>query len=220
MQLNTLKPAPGSHRRHVRVGRGIGSGLGKTCGRGIKGSGARKSPNHRPGFEGGQMPLKIRLPKFGFHSPRKALTAEVSLNALQRVSADVIDRQALLEAGLIQQRIRYVKIVLPHEPRLERSLEVRGLGVTKGARAAIEAAGGSVEMAEYTLAAARRRELSERRREQKLRTLRERLAAAGDARPARRERSGKAAHPAAGGQKSAARPAAKGGKGGKGGKKK
>lgn len=213
MQLNTLKPAPGSHRRHVRVGRGIGSGLGKTCGRGVKGSGARKSPNHRPGFEGGQMPLKIRLPKFGFHSPRKALTAEVSLNALQRIESGAIDRQALLDAGLITRRIRYVKIVLPHEPKLGRSLEVRGLGVTRGARAAIEAAGGSVETAEYTQAAARRRELSARRRALKLKTLKDKLAAAGDVRPARRERSNKGGHTAGSTQKSPARPAAKGGKG-------
>ena len=89
MRLNTLKPAEGSHRKHVRVGRGIGSGLGKTCGRGIKGSGARKSPNVRPGFEGGQMPLKIRLPKFGFYSPKSDITAEVLLNDLNRVEGDV-----------------------------------------------------------------------------------------------------------------------------------
>lgn len=193
MRLNTLKPAEGSHRKHVRVGRGIGSGLGKTCGRGIKGSGARKSPNVRPGFEGGQMPLKIRLPKFGFYSPKSDLTAEVLLNDLNRVEGDVVDMASLLKARLISKKIKYVKIVLSKVPNFTRKVEVKGLAVTRGAKAAIEAAGGSVEIASYTLAAAARREKSVARSAAKQKALQDKLAATGIVKPAKKDKAEKAA---------------------------
>ena len=192
MYLNTLKPNAGSRRMHVRVGRGIGSGLGKTCGRGIKGSGARKSPNVRPGFEGGQMPMKIRLPKFGFWSPKKEITAEVSLNDLNKVKGDVIDRAALLEAGLITQKIQYVKLVLSRVPGFNRKVEVKGIGVTRGAKAAIEAAGGTVELASYSVEAASRRELSAKRRAAKVKMLQDKLAATGIVKPAKKDKAAKA----------------------------
>ncbi len=204
MFLNTLKPAKGSHRRSVRVGRGIGSGLGKTCGRGVKGSGARKSPNVRPGFEGGPMPLKIRLPKFGFWSPKKQITCEVSLNDLNKVEGDLINRETLLAAKLITQKIKFVKIVLSHKPNFTRKVEVVGLGVTKGARAAIEAAGGSIQVADYSTKAAERRELSAKRRSAKVKRLQDKLAAEGIQKPAKKEKAVKA-DLAAGGKKTAAK---------------
>lgn len=193
MHLYTLKPAEGSRRRHVRVGRGIGSGLGKTCGRGIKGSGARKSPNVRPGFEGGQMPLKIRLPKFGFYSPKSDVTAEVLLNDLNRIEGDVVDMASLLKARLITKKIKYVKIVLSKVPNLTRKLEVKGLGITRGAKAAIEAAGGTVEVAQYTLDAAARREKSAKRSAAKKQMLQDKLAATGIVKPAKKDKADKAA---------------------------
>ena len=192
MHLYTLKPAEGSRRRHVRVGRGIGSGLGKTCGRGIKGSGARKSPNVRPGFEGGQMPLKIRLPKFGFYSPKSDVTAEVLLNDLNRIEGDVVDMASLLKARLITKKIKYVKIVLSKVPNLTRKLEVKGLGITRGAKAAIEAAGGTVEVAQYTLDAAARREKSAKRSAAKKQMLQDKLAATGIIKPAKKDKADKA----------------------------
>ncbi len=192
MHLYTLKPAEGSRRRHVRVGRGIGSGLGKTCGRGIKGSGARKSPNVRPGFEGGQMPLKIRLPKFGFYSPKSDVTAEVLLNDLNRIEGDVVDMASLLKARLITKKIKYVKIVLSKVPNLTRKLEVKGLGITRGAKAAIEAAGGTVEVAQYTLDAAARREKSAKRSAAKKQMLQDKLAATGIVKPAKKDKADKA----------------------------
>ena len=192
MHLYTLKPAEGSRRRHVRVGRGIGSGLGKTCGRGIKGSGARKSPNVRPGFEGGQMPLKIRLPKFGFYSPKSDVTAEVLLNDLNRIEGDVVDMASLLKARLITKKIKYVKIVLSKVPNLTRKLEVKGLGITRGAKAAIEAAGGTVEVAQYTLDAAARREKSAKRSAAKKQMLQDKLAATGSVKPAKKDKADKA----------------------------
>ena len=192
MHLYTLKPAEGSRRRHVRVGRGIGSGLGKTCGRGIKGSGDRKSPNVRPGFEGGQMPLKIRLPKFGFYSPKSDVTAEVLLNDLNRIEGDVVDMASLLKARLITKKIKYVKIVLSKVPNLTRKLEVKGLGITRGAKAAIEAAGGTVEVAQYTLDAAARREKSQKRSAAKKQMLQDKLAATGIVKPAKKDKADKA----------------------------
>lgn len=192
MYLNTLKPAAGSRRRSVRVGRGIGSGLGKTCGRGVKGSGARKSPNVRPGFEGGQMPLKIRLPKFGFWSPKKDVTAEVTLNDLNNVNAEVINMQALLDAGLITKKIKYVKVVLSKVPNFTKKVELVGLGVTRGAKAAVEAAGGKVEAAPYSVAAQQRRELSKKRRSLKDQMLQDKLAATGILKPAKKDKSAKA----------------------------
>ena len=192
MHLYTLKPAEGSRRPHVRVGRGIGSGLGKTCGRGIKGSGARKSPNVRPGFEGGQMPLKIRLPKFGFYSPKSDLTCEVLLNDLNKIEGDVVDMASLLKARLITKKIKYVKIVLSKTPNFNRKLEVKGVGVSRGAKAAIEAAGGSVEIAQYTLDAAARREKSQKRSAAKKQMLMDKLAATGIVKPAKKDKADKA----------------------------
>jgi len=143
MRLNTLSPAAGSKPAKKRLGRGIGSGLGKTAGRGHKGAGSRKSGGYRVGFEGGQMPLKIRLPKFGFYSRKGAVTAEVRLNEIAAVQAEVVDLNALKQAGFVTKDIQFVKVVL--SGKIERPVTVRGLGVTKGARAAIEAAGGKIE---------------------------------------------------------------------------
>jgi len=143
MRLNDLKPAEGSRPAAKRVGRGIGSGLGKTCGRGHKGQKARKGGFHKVGFEGGQMPLQRRLPKVGFRS-RKALDrAEVRLTELARVEGDTIDLDSLMAAGVVNRGIKVAKIIASGE--LTRAFTVRGVGVTKGARAAIESAGGKVE---------------------------------------------------------------------------
>jgi large subunit ribosomal protein L15 len=143
MRLNELKPDAGSKKAPKRVGRGIGSGLGKTAGRGHKGQKARAGGFHKVGFEGGQMPLQRRLPKVGFRS-RSALTrAEVRLGELGRVSGDVVDLAALIEAGVVNRSTKTAKILASGE--VSRALTIRGVGVTKGARAAIEAAGGSVE---------------------------------------------------------------------------
>ena len=145
MRLNTLSPAEGAKHAPKRLGRGIGSGIGKTSGRGIKGAGARKSGGTRPGFEGGQMPIKIRLPKFGFYSRLAAVTAEVSLNDLNKVEGDEITLATLKQADIISNNFERAKIVLSKKPELTKAVTVRGLGVTKGAKAAIEAAGGKVE---------------------------------------------------------------------------
>jgi large subunit ribosomal protein L15 len=143
MRLNTLKPAPGTKTAPKRVGRGIGSGLGKTCGRGHKGQKSRNGGYHKTGFEGGQMPIQRRLPKFGFTSRMAMTTAEVRLHELAEVEGDVIDLVALKAANIIRQDMLRAKIIL--SGTLEKSVTIRGLGVTKGARAAIEAAGGKVE---------------------------------------------------------------------------
>jgi len=143
MHLNTLSPAPGSHKARKRCGRGIGSGIGKTGGRGHKGQKSRSGGSVRPGFEGGQMPLKQRLPKFGFTSRKSLVRAEVRLHELNLIKGDVVDIHALKDAGLINRNIIAVKIMLSGE--MTRKITVRGLGVTKGARAAIEAAGGNIE---------------------------------------------------------------------------
>ena len=145
MRLNALSPAAGSRKKAVRVGRGIGSGIGKTCGRGIKGAGARKSGGTRPGFEGGQMPIKIRLPKFGFFSRIAAVTTEVPLNELNKLTGDVVDMLTLKQADIIGEKYENAKIILSKEPKISRAFTVKGIRVTKGARAAIEAAGGKVE---------------------------------------------------------------------------
>ena len=192
MRLNTLKPTEGSRRPHVRVGRGIGSGLGKTCGRGVKGSGARKSPNVRPGFEGGQMPMKIRLPKFGFWSPKSEITAEVPLNALNGMDVETIDLEALKAARLVPHKIKYVKIVLSRVPNFTKKVNIKGLGVTKGAKAAIEAAGGTIEVADYIEAAAARRARSVKNRALKVKDLQAKLAATGIQKPAKKDKSAKA----------------------------
>jgi large subunit ribosomal protein L15 len=143
MKLNELGPATGSKKDRKRVGRGIGSGLGKTGGRGHKGQKARAGGFHKVGFEGGQMPLQRRLPKRGFASRTARYNDEVALYELQVMKADVIDLAALKAANVIGHETRKVKIINTGE--LKRAVTVRGLGVTKGAAAAIEAAGGKVE---------------------------------------------------------------------------
>lgn len=143
MRLNTLSPAPGSKQAPKRVGRGIGSGLGKTGGRGHKGQKSRSGGGVRRGFEGGQMPLYRRLPKFGFTSRKSMFTAEVRLSELAKVNGDVVDLYTLKAANIIGIEIKYVKIILSGE--LARPVTVRGLRVTKGARAAIENTGGKIE---------------------------------------------------------------------------
>ena len=143
MRLNTLSPAAGSKPSAKRVGRGIGSGLGKTFGRGHKGQKSRSGGSVRPGFEGGQMPLKQRLPKFGFTSRKSLVTAEVRLAELAKVEGDVVSLETLKAANVITKDIKFVKVVLSGE--IARSVTVKGLRVTKGAQAAIEAAGGKIE---------------------------------------------------------------------------
>ena len=143
MRLNTLSPAPGSKTSKKRVGRGIGSGLGKTGGRGHKGLKSRSGGSVRPGFEGGQMPLQRRLPKFGFTSRKSLVAQEVRSHELALVEADVIDLEALKAAGLVRKSTLHVKVMLSGE--LSRAVTVKGIKVTKGARAQIEAAGGKVE---------------------------------------------------------------------------
>jgi large subunit ribosomal protein L15 len=143
MRLNSLKPAAGSRTDKKRVGRGIGSGLGKTCGRGHKGQKSRSGGFHKVGFEGGQMPLQRRLPKVGFTSRIGMASAQVRLSELNKVEAEVIDLKALQDAGLVTKSCKRVKVFLSGE--VTRALIVKGMGVTKGAQAAIEAAGGKVE---------------------------------------------------------------------------
>ena len=143
MRLNTLKPAAGSKSAAKRVGRGIGSGLGKTGGRGHKGQKSRTGGGIRPGFEGGQQPLQMRLPKFGFNSAKARITAEVTLSELAKVEADVIDVQALKDADIIKESMQRAKVMLSGE--ISKAVTVKGIGVTKGARAAIEAAAGKIE---------------------------------------------------------------------------
>src|SRR3990172_1713375 len=142
MQLNTIKPAAGSKRARRRVGRGIGSGLGKTAGRGHKGQSSRSGGFHKVGFEGGQMPLQRRLPKRGFNSLARGLTAEVRLSDLQKMQLEEIDLKALKEAGVVPEATEAVKVIL--SGKLERKVSLSVLRVTNGARAAIEAAGGSI----------------------------------------------------------------------------
>jgi large subunit ribosomal protein L15 len=143
MRLNTLQPAPGSKSDRKRVGRGIGSGLGKTCGRGHKGQKSRSGGFHKVGFEGGQMPLQRRLPKIGFVSRISLTTAEIRLSELAKVKGDVIDLDSLKSSGLIAKSMKRAKIF--SSGKVDRAFTVKGVGVTKGAKAAIEAAGGSVE---------------------------------------------------------------------------
>ncbi|QIB67673.1 50S ribosomal protein L15 [Kineobactrum salinum] len=143
MRLNTLSPAPGSRQDAKRVGRGIGSGLGKTAGRGHKGQKSRSGGKVRPGFEGGQMPLQKRLPKYGFSSRVSRTTAQVRLGELNAVAAEVIDLEALKEADLVRQDVLRARVFLSGE--LGKAVTVKGLAVTKGAREAIEQAGGKVE---------------------------------------------------------------------------
>lgn len=142
MRLNTLRPAPGSTHPKKRVGRGIGSGLGKTSTRGHKGQKARKSGNVRPGFEGGQMPLQKRLPKFGFYSRIGSVTAEVRTSELVKVEGNLVNLQTLEKANIIHRNIQRAKIML--SGTVGKAVTVEGIALTKGARAAIEAAGGTI----------------------------------------------------------------------------
>ena len=143
MRLNTLAPAPGSKSNRKGVRRGVGGGLGRTGGRGHKGLKSRSGGSVRPGFEGGQMPLQKRLPKFGFTSRVGLVSAEIRTSELNKVTADVIDLEALRSAGLVTANIKRAKVFLSGE--VTKSVTIKGLAVTKGAKAAIEAAGGKIE---------------------------------------------------------------------------
>jgi large subunit ribosomal protein L15 len=142
MQLNTIQPAAGSKHAKRRVGRGIGSGLGKTAGRGHKGQKSRSGGYHKVGFEGGQMPLQRRLPKRGFKSQTLKYNAEINLSDLQALAGDEIDMLTLKATGLIPELTRTVKVILSGE--ISRKVTLKGVLATKGAKAAIEAAGGSI----------------------------------------------------------------------------
>lgn len=143
MKMNKLSPAEGSKKNRKRVGRGIGSGLGKTAGRGHKGQRSRTGGYHKVGFEGGQMPLQRRLPKRGFASRTRRYNAEVRLYELASISNDVIDMETLKAARMVSRDVRKVKIINTGE--IDRAVTISGLAVSKGAQAAIEAAGGKVE---------------------------------------------------------------------------
>ncbi len=143
MRLNSLSPAEGSKKDAKRVGRGIGSTLGKTAGRGHKGQKSRSGGSTAVGFEGGQMPLKQRLPKYGFTSRMALVRAEVRLNELSKVEGDIVDLGSLKAANVINKNIESAKIML--SGKIDHAVTVKGIGVTKGAKAAIEAAGGTVE---------------------------------------------------------------------------
>lgn len=142
MELNTIKPAEGSKRPRRRVGRGIGSGLGKTAGRGHKGQKSRAGGYHKVGFEGGQMPLQRRLPKRGFKSASLKYNAEITLTDLDKLGASEVDLLSLKQAGLVAQIAKVVKVIKTGE--LSRAVVLKGIGATAGAKAVIEAAGGSV----------------------------------------------------------------------------
>ncbi|MEJ8854990.1 50S ribosomal protein L15 [Variovorax robiniae] len=142
MELNSIKPADGAKHYKRRVGRGIGSGLGKTAGRGHKGQKSRAGGFHKVGFEGGQMPLQRRLPKRGFKSQSLKYNAEVTLTALEALGLAEVDLLALKQAGLVGQIAKVVKIIKTGE--LTKAVKLTGIGATAGAKAAIEAAGGSV----------------------------------------------------------------------------
>jgi large subunit ribosomal protein L15 len=143
MKLNDLRSAPGARREKLRPGRGIGSGLGKTGGRGHKGQTSRSGGTIAPGFEGGQQPIYRRLPKFGFTSLKAMDRAEIRTSELAKVEGDVVSVQTLRDANLIGQHVQRVKVMLSGE--VARAVTLKGIAVTKGARAAIEAAGGKIE---------------------------------------------------------------------------
>lgn len=145
LELNALRPAPGAKRKKKRVGRGAASGWGKTCGRGQKGQKSRSGGTGKPWFEGGQLPLQMRLPKFGFRSRVGLTTAEVRLGELNKLPQDaaVVDLAALKAANVLSRKVKRARIML--SGRIDRAFTVQGLGVSRGARAAIEAAGGKVE---------------------------------------------------------------------------
>ncbi len=143
MYLNTIQAAPGSRKKSKRVGRGIGSTLGKTCGRGHKGQKSRSGGFHKVGFEGGQMPLQRRLPKVGFSSRMKKYSAQVRLNELELLEGDVVDLKALIDANIIPAFSRTAKVILSGE--VKKAVTLKGIKATAGAKAAIEAAGGKIE---------------------------------------------------------------------------
>ncbi len=143
MYLNTIKPAAGATKNRKRVGRGIGSGLGKTAGRGHKGQKSRSGGFHKVGFEGGQMPLQRRLPKVGFTSRVSAKTAEIRLSEIANLGVDIVDLSVLKANNVVGLKIERAKVIL--SGNLDKAVSLRGIGVTKGARAAIEAVGGKVE---------------------------------------------------------------------------
>ncbi|MDH5326079.1 MAG: 50S ribosomal protein L15 [Gammaproteobacteria bacterium] len=143
MRLNTLQPAEGSKKDAKRVGRGIGSGLGKTGGRGHKGQHSRSGGFHKVGFEGGQMPLQRRLPKVGFTSRKSLFHAEIRLHELAKVEGDMADLETLKKANIIAKNVKTAKVIASGE--ISRAVTLKGIGATKGAKAAIEAAGGKVE---------------------------------------------------------------------------
>lgn len=151
MELNKIKPATGAKQARRRVGRGIGSGLGKTAGRGHKGQKSRAGGYHKVGFEGGQMPLQRRLPKRGFKSAQLKYNGEVTLADLERLGADEVDLLTLKAAGLVREIIKHVKIIKSGE--LSRKVVLKGIAATAGAKAAIEAAGGAVEAVEASAGA-------------------------------------------------------------------
>ncbi len=146
MRLNTLKPAAGSKRPRLRVGRGASAGQGKTCGRGVKGQRARKGGYHKVGFEGGQMPLQRRLPKTGFRSKLAPAVAEVRLSELKKLPGNEVDLASLKAANLVHAQALRARIVASGE--IGKAVTVKGVHVTKGARAAIEGAGGKIEAVE------------------------------------------------------------------------
>jgi len=143
MELNTIQPASGAKHAKRRVGRGIGSGLGKTAGRGHKGQKSRAGGYHKVGFEGGQMPMQRRLPKRGFKSALLKFNAEVNLNQLQQLGVDEVDLAVLKQAGLVGQLVKVVKVIKSGE--LTNKVALKGIGATAGAKAVIEAAGGSLD---------------------------------------------------------------------------
>jgi large subunit ribosomal protein L15 len=145
MRLNEMGPAPGSKKVRLRVGRGASAGQGKTCGRGVKGQRARKGGYHKVGFEGGQMPLQRRLPKFGFRSKIAPGVAEVRLSELAKVPGDVIDLEALKAANVVPAQAARARIV--SSGSISRAVTIKGVHLTKGAKAAVEAAGGKIEEA-------------------------------------------------------------------------
>lgn len=144
MNLNTIKPAPGAKTPAKRLGRGIGSGKGKTCGRGHKGQRARAGGFHKVGFEGGQMPLQRRIPKSGFRSLKALATEEVRLSDLNLIENEVVDLESLKAAGLIRHNTKFVKII--SSGKLNKTVTIRGVPTTSGAQKAVEAAGGKVEV--------------------------------------------------------------------------
>ncbi len=143
MRLNDMKPAQGARKTRLRVGRGASAGQGKTCGRGVKGQRARKGGYHKVGFEGGQMPIQRRMPKVGFRSAMKAMSAEVRLDELAKIEGTLVDLDTLKKANIIPTFADRAKVVLSGE--INKAFTLKGVGTTKGAREAIEKAGGTVE---------------------------------------------------------------------------